>query len=234
MMLAGTCGCASGSKGGNHNTNAAHDAGMDANSPVDADPAEAGIDAARDAQEQEAGADGGSPDAGDGSTDAGGGCTMPSEACTNGAEDRDSCATARTLSRASLPFDESGIDIAAATDARDPSCIPNDSTNQKDHFYRIFLLQGEQLTVRAWPMIMEGFNIALALYRSPSPCSTVGCDLEEKCVNAYNNDSSDFPEVFVHTVADTGWYVISVDSRLITGTKYRLRVEVDCAGTCGC
>jgi hypothetical protein len=241
--------CASGTTANQNNAN--HDGGpgpdgaIDANVQPDGVAEDARIDAAVDAKAPDGsvdagidtgvidggGTDGGGTDGG--GTDGGVVCELPPEACVDGTEDRDTCGTARVLSRASLPFDQSGIDIAGASDSMAPSCIPHD-TIQNDHFYRVFLLAGETLSAWAWPIYLEGFNVVLVLYRSETPCSTIDCAVEERCVNAYNDTSSGTPEAFVYTAAEPGWYVISVDSRQIIGTQYRLRVEVDCTPPCGC
>lgn len=159
---------------------------------------------------------------------------LPSSACSNGSQSRESCADARVVSRGEA---ENGTtrsgDLYSAQDT-DERCEGSDG---EDHFYRIFMLMGETLTVSLDVDTFDGFDPVLVLFRSNTACLGAGCETESVCVDDWAaGTDEDFTRF---TAPQDGWYIIKADAWEPIDTDqnsdYTLDIDLNCLSPgCGC
>jgi len=116
----------------------------------------------------------------------------------------------------------------------DQRCANSDG---EDHFYRIFMLAGETLTVSMDVDSFDGFDPVLVLFRSDTACIGSGCETESVCADEWAaGTDEDFTR---YTAPQDGWYIIKADAydRVDSDENgdYTLDIDLNCLSPgCGC
>jgi len=144
-------------------------------------------------------------------------CTMPSVACTGDGANMQGCANARIIGRSQLD-DRDGYYTYSRNDTTDGSNDFEGSchTAGKDHAYRIWLNQGEELEVRLMPDDDGYDDPSMHVYRSAAGCEAQTCDIQMHCdeVDNYNWDE------YIFTAPQMGWYTTVMDDEYSGRTTY--------------
>jgi hypothetical protein len=162
----------------------------------------------------------------------GAGCPLPADACNTGTQDRKGCANARIIGRsaAGTPagYTTSPTSCSASNLMDAASC--SDSGN--DHTYRVFMRQGETMTVTlsTGAECLGSTWYATLKFHTNAGCSSTACTSLALCTANVSNTTKS------HVAAQDGWYIIVVDggSSSNAGT-YTINVKVTCnSGNCEC
>lgn len=175
----------------------------------------------------DAGPDGGADAAQESGADAApeSGCAV--QGCDAGNESRAGCDHARVIGRkqamgAGVTIVDNTCSAANSDDKADPACWDS----APDHTYRIYLRQGETLTVTLGPALScnsGGWSTALKIYSSTG-CNDTSCAAKDWCESPVTN-----PMTHPYTATHEGWVTLVVDGYSLydTGT-YELKAVLAC------
>jgi hypothetical protein len=160
-----------------------------------------------------------------------GGCSLPTDACTTGTQDRKGCTNARVIGRAvagtPAGYTASPTNCTSSNLMDSASC--SDSGN--DHTYRLFLRQGETMTVTlstGAECLGSTWYATLKFYTNAG-CTSTQCSTTVLCDQDKSNTTK------THVAAQDGWYIVVVDGSSGNAGVYTVNVKLTCnAGNCEC
>lgn len=165
------------------------------------------------------------------------GCPPPAAACVAGTQNRRGCGGARVVSRLAAG-NASGFLISDTTCSGASNDFDDSSgcwDANRDHSYRIYLRQGEQLRLQYNTQVMCGtsstrWNATLKIFETAG-CDSLTCGAKVHCV--YNRRDHDH----TYTAPRDGWVIVVADGSHASDDRgsYRLTFSLQCrGGNCGC